>query len=136
LIRNKEAAMPKKVLFTDKAPKPIGPYSQAIQSGNLLFISGQVPINPVTGEISVDIGGQTRQVLENLKSILVAAGATPADVLKTTVFLKNLDDFNAMNAVYGEYFAADAPARSTIEVSRIPRGALVEIEAVAMINHI
>jgi 2-iminobutanoate/2-iminopropanoate deaminase len=128
--------MPKKVLFTDKAPKPIGPYSQAIQSGNLLFISGQVPINPVTGEISVDIGGQTRQVLENLKSILVAAGATPADVLKTTVFLKNLDDFNAMNAVYGEYFAADAPARSTIEVSRIPRGALVEIEAVAMINHI
>jgi 2-iminobutanoate/2-iminopropanoate deaminase len=128
--------MPKKVLFTDKAPKPIGPYSQAIQSGNLLFISGQIPINPVTGEISVDIGGQTRQVLENLKSILVAAGATPADVLKTTVFLKNLDDFNAMNAVYGEYFAADAPARSTIEVSRIPRGALVEIEAVAMINHI
>jgi len=71
-----------------------------------------------------------------LKSILVAAGATPADVLKTTVFLKNLDDFNAMNAVYGEYFAAGAPARSTIEVSRIPRGALVEIEAVAMINHI
>lgn len=128
--------MPKKVLFTDKAPKPIGPYSQAIQSGNLLFISGQVPINPVTGEISGDIGGQTRQVLENLKLILVAAGATPADVLKTTVFLKNLDDFNAMNAVYGEYFAADAPARSTIEVSRIPRGALVEIEAVAMINHI
>ena len=128
--------MPKKVIFTDEAPKPIGPYSQAIQSGNLLFISGQVPINPVTGEISVDIGGQTRQVLENLKSILVAAGATPADVLKTTVFLKNLDDFNAMNAVYGEYFAADAPARSTIEVSRIPRGALVEIEAVAMINHI
>ena len=127
--------MPKKIIFTDKAPKAIGPYSQAIQSGNLLFISGQIPFNPVTGEISDDISEQTRQVLENLKSILLAAGATPADVLKTTVFLKNLDDFSAMNAVYGEYFAADAPARSTIEVSRIPRGVLVEIEAVAVINH-
>jgi 2-iminobutanoate/2-iminopropanoate deaminase len=127
--------MPKKVISTDTAPKAIGPYSQAIQSGNLLFISGQIPLNPVTGEISGDISGQTHQVLENLKSILLAAGATPADVLKTTVFLKNLDDFSAMNAVYGEYFAADAPARSTIEVSRIPRGALVEIEAVAVINH-
>jgi len=127
--------VPKKVIFTDKAPKPIGPYSQAVQSGNLLFISGQVPLNPVTGEISGDISGQTRQVLENLKSILLAAGATPTDVLKTTVFLKNLDDFNAMNAVYGEYFAGDAPARSSIEVSRIPRGALVEIEAIAVINH-
>ena len=127
--------MPKKVIFTDKAPKAIGPYSQAIQSGNLLFVSGQIPINPATGEISGDISEQTRRVLENLKSILLAAGATSADVLKTTVFLKNLDDFNAMNAAYGEYFDGDAPARSTIEVSRIPRGALVEIEAVAVINH-
>jgi len=127
--------MPKNVIFTDKAPKAIGPYSQANQSGNLLFISGQIPINPVTGEISGDISAQTRQALENLKSILAAAGATPADVVKTTVFLKNLDDFNAMNAVYGEYFAGDAPARSSIEVSRIPRGALVEIEAIAVINH-
>ena len=92
-------------------------------------------INPATGEISGDISEQTRRVLENLKSILLAAGATPTDVLKTTVFLKNLDDFNAMNAVYGEYFAGDAPARSSIEVSRIPRGALVEIEAIAVINH-
>ena len=127
--------MPKNVIFTDKAPKAIGPYSQANQSGNLLFISGQIPINPVTGEISGDISAQTRQALENLKSILAAAGATPADVVKTTVFLKNLDDFNAMNAIYGEYFTLDTPARSTIEVSRIPRGALVEIEAIAVINH-
>ena len=127
--------MSKKVIFSDEAPKAIGPYSQAIQSGNLLFISGQIPINPVTGEISGDISEQTRRVLENLKSILLAAGATSTDVLKTTVFLKNLDDFNAMNAVYGEYFAGDAPARSSIEVSRIPRGALVEIEAIAVINH-
>jgi 2-iminobutanoate/2-iminopropanoate deaminase len=127
--------MSKKVIFSDEAPKAIGPYSQAIQSGNLLFVSGQIPINPATGEISGDISEQTRRVLENLKSILLAAGATPTDVLKTTVFLKNLDDFNAMNAVYGEYFAGDAPARSSIEVSRIPRGALVEIEAIAVINH-
>jgi len=127
--------MSKKVIFSDEAPKAIGPYSQAIQSGNLLFVSGQIPINPATGEISGDISEQTRRVLENLKSILLAAGATPTDVLKTTVFLKNLDDFNAMNAVYGEYFASDAPARSSIEVSRIPRGALVEIEAIAVINH-
>jgi 2-iminobutanoate/2-iminopropanoate deaminase len=127
--------MSKKVIFSDEAPKAIGPYSQAIQSGNLLFVSGQIPINPATGEISGDISEQTRRVLENLKSILLAAGATSTDVLKTTVFLKNLDDFNAMNAVYGEYFASDAPARSSIEVSRIPRGALVEIEAIAVINH-
>ena len=127
--------MSKEVIFTEKAPKAIGPYSQAIKSGNLLFISGQVPVNPTTGELTGDIKVQTRQVLENLKSILAAAGASTADVVKTTVFLKNLDDFNAMNAVYGEYFAVDAPARSTIEVSRIPRGALVEIEAVAVINH-
>ncbi|MGD1041416.1 MAG: Rid family detoxifying hydrolase, partial [Dehalococcoidales bacterium] len=93
--------MSKKVIFSDEAPKAIGPYSQAIQSGNLLFVSGQIPINPATGEISGDISEQTRRVLENLKSILLAAGATPTDVLKTTVFLKNLDDFNAMNAVYG-----------------------------------
>ena len=126
--------MSKKVIFSDEAPKAIGPYSQAIQSGNLLFVSGQIPINPATGEISGD-SEQTRRVLENLKSILLAAGATSTDVLKTTVFLKNLDDFNAMNAVYGEYFAGDAPARSSIEVSRIPRGALVEIEAIAVINH-
>ena len=125
--------MPKKIIFTDKAPKAIGPYSQAIQSGNLLFISGQIPFNPVTGEISDDISEQTRQVLENLKSILLAAGATQADVLKTTVFLKNLDDFNIMNEVYREYFPNNAPARSTIEVIRIPRGALIEIEAIAVI---
>lgn len=122
------------IIKTDKAPKAIGPYSQAIKSGNILFISGQVPINPATGEITGDIKAQTRQVLENLKSILLAAGASPADVVKTTVFLKNLDDFNSMNEIYREYFSEDAPARSTIEVSRIPRGALIEIEAIAGID--
>ena len=125
--------MSKEVIFTEKAPKAIGPYSQAIKSGNLLFISGQVPVNPITGELTGDIKVQTRQVLENLKSILAAAGASTADVVKTTVFLKNLDDFVAMNEVYREYFPIDAPARSTIEVVRIPRGALIEIEAIAVI---
>ena len=125
--------MSKEVIFTEKAPKAIGPYSQAIKSGNLLFISGQVPVNPTTGELTGDIKVQTRQVLENLKSILVAAGASTADVVKTTVFLKNLDDFNVINKIYDEYFLKDAPARSTIEVLRIPRGALIEIEAIAVI---
>jgi 2-iminobutanoate/2-iminopropanoate deaminase len=126
--------MPKEVIFTEKAPKAIGPYSQAIKSGNLLFISGQVPVNPTTGELTGDIKVQTRQVLENLKSILLAAGASTIDIVKTTVFLKNLDDFNVMNEIYGAYFPQDAPARSTIEVARIPRGALIEIEAIAVIN--
>ena len=126
--------MPKEVIFTEKAPKAIGPYSQAIKSGNLLFISGQVPVNPTTGELTGDIKVQTRQVLENIKSILLAAGASTIDIVKTTVFLKNLDDFNVMNEIYGAYFPQDAPARSTIEVARIPRGALIEIEAIAVIN--
>ena len=126
--------MPKEVIFTEKAPKAIGPYSQASKSGNLLFISGQVPVNPTTGELTGDIKVQTRQVLENLKSILLAAGASTIDIVKTTVFLKNLDDFNIMNEVYREYFPNNAPARSTIEVIRIPRGALIEIEAIAVIN--
>ena len=125
--------MSKEVIFTEKAPKAIGPYSQAIKSGNLLFISGQVPVNPTTGELIGDIKVQTRQVLENMKSILLAAGSSPIDIVKTTVFLKNLDDFVAMNEVYREYFPIDAPARSTIEVVRIPRGALIEIEAIAVI---
>ena len=126
--------MSKEVIFTEKAPKAIGPYSQAIKSGNLLFISGQVPVNPTTGELTGDIKVQTQQVLENLKSILVAAGASVSDIVKTTVFLRNLDDFNVMNEVYREYFPNDAPARSTIEVSRIPRESLIEIEAIAVIN--
>jgi 2-iminobutanoate/2-iminopropanoate deaminase len=126
--------MSKEVIFTEKAPKAIGPYSQAIKSGNLLFISGQVPVNPATGELTGDIKTQTRQVLENIKSILLAAGASTIDIVKTTVFLKNLDDFNVMNEIYGAYFPQDAPARSTVEVARIPRGALIEIEAIAVIN--
>jgi 2-iminobutanoate/2-iminopropanoate deaminase len=126
--------MSKEVIFTDKAPKAIGPYSQAIKFGDILFISGQVPVNPATGELTGDIKVQTRQVLENIKSILAAAGASASDVVKTTVFLQNLDDFAAMNEIYGAYFPKEAPARSTVEVARIPRGALIEIEAIAFIN--
>jgi len=126
--------MSKEVIFTDKAPKAIGPYSQAIKFGDILFISGQVPVNPATGELTGDIKVQTRQVLENIKSILAAAGASASDVVKTTVFLQNLDDFAAMNEIYGAYFPKEAPARSTVEVARIPRGALIEIEAIAVID--
>jgi 2-iminobutanoate/2-iminopropanoate deaminase len=125
--------MTKEIIFTAKAPKAIGPYSQAVKSGNMVFISGQVPINPVTGEMLADVKDQTRQVLENLKSILFAVGASLDNVVKTTVFLKNLDDFSAMNEIYLEYFLEQPPARSTVEVSRIPRGSLVEIEAIAIL---
>jgi 2-iminobutanoate/2-iminopropanoate deaminase len=125
--------MSKEVIFTDKAPKAIGPYSQAIKFGNMLFISGQIPVNPGTGELTGDIKVQTRQVLENIKSILSAAGASVSDIVKTTVFLQNLDDFNLMNEIYSAYFPKEAPARSTVEAARIPRGALIEIEAIAVI---
>jgi len=124
----------RQIIKTEKAPKAIGPYSQAIKSGSMVFVSGQLPIFPATGEIHGDIKDQTMQALENLKSILLAAGASPADVVKTTIFLKSLDDFNSMNEIYLEYFTQNAPARSTIEVSRIPRGALIEIEAIAVID--
>jgi len=123
--------MSREIIKTTGAPGAIGPYSQAIKYGSLVFISGQVPINPATGEIKGDIRVQTRQSLDNIKAILEAAGSSLSKVVKTTVFLKNLDDFSAMNEVYAEYFRQDAPARSTVEVSRIPRGALVEIEAIA-----
>jgi 2-iminobutanoate/2-iminopropanoate deaminase len=123
----------KQVISTNQAPKAIGPYSQAIRAGDLIFVSEQVPLDPTTGMIQGDISTQTRQSLENIREILAAAGASLSDVVKTTVFLKNLDDFNSMNTVYQRYFTGDAPARSTIEVSRIPRGALIEIETIATI---
>jgi 2-iminobutanoate/2-iminopropanoate deaminase len=126
--------MPKEIIKTDQAPEAIGPYSQGIKAGNLLFVSGQVPVNRATGKMGGEIKEQTRQSLENLKAILAAAGTSLSNVLKTTVFLKNLDDFATMNAIYQEYFPKDPPARSTIEVSRIPRESLVEIEAIAVID--
>jgi 2-iminobutanoate/2-iminopropanoate deaminase len=126
--------MSKVVVQTGVAPRAIGPYSQAIKYGNWLFISGQLPLDPETGKMPSDVKEQTRQSLENLKAILTAAGAVLSDVVKTTVFLKNLDQFTQINEVYAEYFTKEAPARSTVEVSHIPRGALIEIEAIAIVN--
>lgn len=121
-----------KIIHTEKAPAAIGPYSQAVQAGNMLFVSGQIPIDPATGVFAgADITTQTRQSLTNLKAILEAAGYSCADVVKTTVLLADMGDFAAMNAVYAEFFPENCPARAAFAVKELPRGALVEIEAVA-----
>lgn len=122
----------KEVVLTDRGPKPIGPYSQAIRSGGFLFASGQVALDPATNEfLAGDIAKQTERVLENVKGILEAAGSNLHRVVKTTVFLKNMSDFTAMNEVYAQYFTSAPPARSTVEVARLPKDALVEIEVIA-----
>ncbi|MGI2335154.1 MAG: RidA family protein [Dehalogenimonas sp.] len=126
--------MKKEIIHSDHAPKAIGPYSQAVKAGNMLFTSGQLPINPVTGEISGDVADQTRQVLENLKAVVEAAGGTLTDVVKTTVFITDLSGFAAMNAVYEQYFTVSPPARSTVEISGLAKNALVEIELVAVLS--
>lgn len=121
-------------IHTDQAPKAIGPYSQAIVHGGLVFCSGQIPIDPLTGEIiSDDIEAQTHRVLQNLKAVLEAAGSGMDRVLKTTVFLKSMGDFAAMNAIYATYFPAPPPARSTVEVAQLPRGVRIEIECIAAV---
>lgn len=120
------------IIHTDKAPAAIGPYSQAVKAGNMLFVSGQIPIDPATGVFAgEDIVTQTRQSLTNLKAILEEAGYSCADVVKTTVLLADMGDFAAMNGVYGEFFPENCPARAAFAVKELPRGALVEIEAVA-----
>jgi len=120
-------------VFTPSAPRPIGPYSQAIRAGNLIFLSGQIPLSPVTNEIvGATAAEQARQALRNLCAVLEAGGASPKDVVKTTIFLVDLSDFSAVNEVYSEFFAgSEPPARSTVQVSALPRGVKVEIEAVA-----
>jgi 2-iminobutanoate/2-iminopropanoate deaminase len=124
--------MTKSVVHTDNAPKAIGPYSQALTLGNLVFCSGQIPLDPASMQITgTDISAQTAQVLKNLDAVLKAAGAARDCVLKTTVFLKNFNDFQAMNSVYEEFFGTHKPARSTVEVARLPRDVLVEIECIA-----
>jgi 2-iminobutanoate/2-iminopropanoate deaminase len=122
----------KNVILTARGPKPIGPYSQAIQSNGFVFVSGQIALDPESGEfLGADVRQQTERVLENLKAILEAAGTSLHHVVKTTVFLKQMSDFAAMNEVYGRYFNAAPPARSTVEAARLPKDALVEIEVVA-----
>ena len=124
----------KKVIQTEKAPKAIGPYSQAIQAGNFLFLSGQIPLDPKTGElVKGDIRKQTQQVLENIKGILESQSLGMENVVKSTVFLKDIGNFNQVNEVYATYFPSSPPARSTIEVTKLPRNADIEIEAIALI---
>lgn len=127
----------KQVINTDKAPAPVGPYNQAIAaSGQMLFVSGQIPLNPDTGELvgAGDITKQTQQVLTNLKAILTAAGVSCENVVKTTVFLADMNDFATMNSVYSQYFnEATAPARACVQVSRLPKDVLVEIDCIAVV---
>ena len=120
------------IVQTDRGPKPIGPYSQAVRANGFLYVSGQVAVDPKTGELTgADIQQQTQRTLENLKGILEAAGSNLHHVVKTTVFLKDMNDFAAMNEVYAKFFTLAPPARSTVQVARLPKDALVEIEVIA-----
>jgi 2-iminobutanoate/2-iminopropanoate deaminase len=124
--------MTKETISTDRAPGAIGPYSQAIKVGDLVFCSGQIPIDPVTGEfVSQDVAEQTKQVLKNLSAVLEAAGSGLGKVVKTTVFLADMGDFAAMNDVYAEFFSENKPARATVQAARLPRDARVEIDCIA-----
>lgn len=123
----------KKAFVTDQAPKPVGPYSQAVQAGSFLFLAGQVPLTPENKMNEGDIEEQARQVLNNLKAVLTKAGATMDQVVKTTIFLKDLSDFDTVNRVYAEYFTEPYPARSTVEVSKLPKGARLEIDVIAFV---
>ena len=121
-----------KQISTPNAPAAIGPYSQGLRSGNMVFISGQIPVNPATGEMPADVAEQAKQALTNLQNVLAAAGLGMKNVIKTTVFLADLKDFPTVNAVYESFFLAPFPARSCVQVAGIPKGALVEIECIAI----
>ncbi len=123
----------REIIETTKAPSPIGPYSQAVRANGFVFVSGQIPIQPATGAlVQGDISAQTRQVMQNLAAILEAAGSGLQKVVKTTIYLTNLDDFSRLNQVYAEFLGDAKPARATVQVARLPREVLVEIEAVAL----
>ena len=125
----------KDIIATDRAPQAIGPYSQAVRAGSLVFASGQIPINPATGEfVAGGIAEQTEQVLRNLTAVFEAAGLALDHVVKTTVFLVDMDDFTDMNEVYGRFFGQQPPARATVQAARLPRDARVEIEAIAVMD--
>ena len=124
----------KKAHVSAMAPKPIGPYSQAVEAGKFLFLSGQIPLNPDGRLVEADVATQARQVLENLKAVLQAGGASMKDVVKTTIFLSDLADFETVNKVYAEYFQEPFPARSTIQAGKLPKGATLEIDAIAVLE--
>lgn len=127
--------MSMEIISTDKAPKAIGPYSQAIKIDGRIYTSGQIPIDPKTGEIVTgDIQTQTIRVLENLKEVLIEAGTSLENVIKTTVFIKDMNDFAKINKIYGEYFTMPYPARSCVEVARLPKDVMIEIEAIAFVE--
>ncbi|MDX6404526.1 MAG: 2-iminobutanoate/2-iminopropanoate deaminase [Blastocatellia bacterium] len=132
---NQSVLTVKNIIATDHAPRAIGPYSQAVQAGDLVFASGQIPIDPATGEfVAGGIAEQTEQVLRNLTAVFEAAGVELNQVVKTTVFLADMDDFTAMNEVYGRFFGDAPPARATVQAARLPRDARVEIEAIAVVT--
>ena len=127
--------MQKDIISTNKAPQAIGPYSQAVRFNNLLFLSGQIPLEPESGEIlKGNIKEQTKQILENLKNVLIAGGSSLDNVLKTTIFLANMEDYATVNEVYAQFFEKSQPARSTVQVSRLPMDVKIEIDAIACIN--
>src|ERR1700753_569303 len=124
----------KKIINTTDAPAPIGPYSQAVLAGNILYVSGQIPMNPATGDLVMEnIKAEASQVMENIKAILTAAGANFDNVVKTTIFLKDMQDFAQVNEVYGSYFIGDFPARETIQVAGLPKNVNVEISVIAVV---
>ena len=126
--------MNKHIVSTPNAPAAIGPYSQGVKIENLIFTSGQLPLNPQSGELVADIEGATRQSLDNVKAILESAGTTMDKIIKTVVFLRDMNDFAAMNAVYATYFPSNPPARSAVQVVRLPKDAILEIEAIALLG--
>lgn len=125
--------MQKEIISTSKAPSAIGPYSQGIKIGEMVFTSGQIPVNPATGEVVTEIKAATRQSLENVKAVLDEAGSSLEKVVKVVVFIKDMNDFGQVNEVYGEYFNENPPARSCVEVARLPKDCVIEIEAVATV---
>jgi len=135
LQHGKEYLLMKEIVSTDKAPAAIGPYSQAVKSGSFIFLSGQIPLDPATMEVvEGDVSTQTDQVLKNIGALLESQGLSFADVVKTTVFIKNMSDFATINGVYAKYFTDNAPARSCVEVAALPKGVLVEIESIAVLK--
>ena len=123
----------KQIIHTNNAPQAIGPYSQAVRANGTLYVSGQIPVVPATGAIVSDkVEDQARQVMENVKAVVEAAGLTLDNVVKTTVFIKNMDDFAVINGIYSEYFKENCPARACVEVARLPKDVLIEMEAIAV----